>query len=141
MRSPSSTARSPSRIVIMGAAGRDFHNFNQVYRHDKEVEVVAFTAAQISGIANRRYPCVLAGSLYPQGIPIVEETELESLCRREQIDFVVFAYSDLTHSQVMHFASRAMVAGADFLLLGPETNHATSPSTSNRCFCGADWLR
>jgi predicted GTPase len=104
----------------MGAAGRDFHNFNQVYRHDKEVEVVAFTAAQISGIANRRYPCVLAGSLYPQGIPIVEETELESLCRREQIDFVVFAYSDLTHSQVMHFASRAMVAGADFLLLGPK---------------------
>ena len=104
----------------MGAAGRDFHNFNQVYRHNPEVEVVAFTAAQISGIANRRYPAKLAGSLYPEGIPIVDETELESLCRREQIDCVVFAYSDLTHAQVMHLASRAMVAGADFLLLGPE---------------------
>ncbi len=115
-----SQKRSPTKIVIMGAAGRDFHNFNQVYRHDKEVEVVAFTAAQISGIANRRYPASIAGSLYPEGIPIVDETELESLCRREQIDCVVFAYSDLTHAQVMHLASRAMVAGADFLLLGPE---------------------
>ena len=112
--------RSPTRIVIMGAAGRDFHNFNQVYRHNQEVKVVAFTAAQISGIANRRYPARLAGSLYPEGIPIVAETELESLCRREQIDCVVFAYSDLTHAEVMHLASRAMVAGADFLLLGPE---------------------
>ena len=112
--------RSPKRIVIMGAAGRDFHNFNQVYRHNEEVKVVAFTAAQISGIANRRYPASLAGSLYPEGIPIVDETELESLCRREQIDYVVFAYSDLTHAEVMHLASRAMVAGADFLLLGPE---------------------
>lgn len=111
---------SPTRIVIMGAAGRDFHNFNQVYRHNQEVKVVAFTAAQISGIANRRYPPSLAGSLYPEGIPIIAETELESLCRREQIDCVVFAYSDLTHAEVMHLASRAMVAGADFLLLGPE---------------------
>ena len=112
--------RSPTRIIIMGAAGRDFHNFNQVYRHNKEVEVVAFTAAQISGIANRRYPTSIAGSLYPEGIPIVAETELESLCRKENIDAVVFAYSDLTHAEVMHLASRAMVAGADFLLLGPE---------------------
>ena len=112
--------RSPTRIVIMGAAGRDFHNFNQVYRHDQGVEVVAFTAAQISGIANRYYPAVLAGSRYPAGIPIVEETELESLCRRQRIDCVVFAYSDLTHAEVMHLASRAMVAGADFLLLGPK---------------------
>jgi predicted GTPase len=104
----------------MGAAGRDFHNFNQVYRHDEEVKVVAFTAAQISGIANRRYPASLAGVLYPEGIPIVDETELESLCHQEQIDCVVFAYSDLTHAEVMHLASRAMVAGADFLLLGPE---------------------
>lgn len=112
--------RSPSRIVIMGAAGRDFHNFNQVYRHNPKVKVVAFTAAQISGIANRRYPASLAGSLYPEGIPIIDETELESFCRREQIDTVVFAYSDLTHAEVMHLASRAMVAGADFLLLGPQ---------------------
>ena len=112
--------RAPTKIVIMGAAGRDFHNFNQVYRHKKEVEVVAFTAAQISGIANRLYPASLAGSLYLEGIPIVPEKELESLCRRENIDCVVFAYSDLTHAEVMHLASRAMVAGADFLLLGPE---------------------
>ncbi len=119
-RSASASSRPPKRIVIMGAAGRDFHNFNQVYRHNEEVEVVAFTAAQISGIANRRYPANIAGYLYPEGIPIVDETELESLCRREQIDYVVFAYSDLTHAEVMHLASRAMVAGADFLLLGPE---------------------
>ena len=118
--------RLPTKIIIMGAAGRDFHNFNQVYRHDKEVEVVAFTAAQISGIANRRYPASIAGSLYPEGIEIIAETELESLCRREQIDSVVFAYSDLTHAEVMHLASRAMVAGADFLLLGPERTMLSS---------------
>ncbi|MDJ0680330.1 MAG: cyclic 2,3-diphosphoglycerate synthase [Xenococcaceae cyanobacterium MO_167.B52] len=119
-QSTSTSPRPPTKIVIMGAAGRDFHNFNQVYRHDPEVEVIAFTAAQISGIANRCYPPSLAGSLYPQGIPIVDETELESLCRREEIDCVVFAYSDLTHGEVMHLASRAMVAGADFLFLGAE---------------------
>ncbi len=118
--SPTHGTSKPTRIIIMGAAGRDFHNFNQVYRDDKTVEVVAFTAAQISGIANRRYPATLAGSLYPEGLPIVDETELESLCRRELIHCVVFAYSDLTHAEVMHLASRAMVAGADFLLLGPE---------------------
>ena len=120
LHNTSTSPRPPTKIVIMGAAGRDFHNFNQVYRHDPEVEVVAFTAAQISGIANRCYPPSLAGFLYPQGIPIVDETELESLCRREEIDCVVFAYSDLTHGEVMHLASRAMVAGADFLFLGPE---------------------
>ncbi|ACK71209.1 conserved hypothetical protein [Gloeothece citriformis PCC 7424] len=108
------------RILIMGAAGRDFHNFNQVYRDNDRVEVVAFTAAQISGIANRRYPPCLAGSLYPQGIPIFEETELETLIKREKIDRVVFSYSDITHSEVMHLASKALVAGANFLLLGPQ---------------------
>jgi predicted GTPase len=112
--------KTRKRIVIMGAAGRDFHNFNQVYRQNPSVEVVAFTAAQISGIANRRYPPSLAGCLYPEGIPIVPEEQLENLCKREQIDQVIFAYSDLTHAEVMHLASRAMVAGADFLLLGPE---------------------
>lgn len=114
------TQRSRSRIVIMGAAGRDFHNFNQVYRHNPQVEVIAFTAAQISGIANRSYPPSLAGSLYPDGIPIVDEAELDTLCHEKQIDQVVFAYSDVTHSQVMHLASRALAAGADFVLLGPE---------------------
>ena len=112
--------RSRTRTVIMGAAGRDFHNFNMVYRDNPQAEVVAFTAAQISGIANRRYPPSLAGSLYPDGIPIVDEAELEALCRREDIDQVVFAYSDVTHAEVMHLASRALVAGADFVLLGPE---------------------
>lgn len=114
------TQRSRTRLVIMGAAGRDFHNFNQVYRHNSQVEVVAFTAAQISGIANRVYPPSLAGSLYPEGIPIVEETELDVLCQQKNIDQVVFAYSDITHRQVMHLASRVLAAGADFLLLGPE---------------------
>ena len=107
------------RIVIMGAAGRDFHNFNTVYRDDPQVEVIAFTAAQISGIAGRSYPASLAGPRYPDGIPIVEESELESLCLREQVDLVVFAYSDLSHVEVMHRASRALATGADFILLGP----------------------
>jgi len=107
------------RVVICGAAGRDFHNFNVVYRNDPETTVVAFTAAQIPGIANRRYPPALAGPRYPQGIPIVPEEELEALCRRERVTHVVFAYSDVSHAQVMHLASRALAAGADFLCLGP----------------------
>jgi predicted GTPase len=111
----------PSRpkVVIMGAAGRDFHNFNLVYRNNSEQEVVAFTAAQISGIAGRRYPPCLAGPLYPNGIPIVDESELEQLCLTHGVDQVVFAYSDLPHAQVMHLASRALAAGANFVLLGP----------------------
>lgn len=108
------------RIVIMGAAGRDFHNFNTVYRDNPNVEVVAFTAAQISGIADRRYPSSLAGLLYPEGIPIVAESELESLCKKEKIDQVVFAYSDVRHQDVMHIASKVLALGADFSLLGAE---------------------
>jgi predicted GTPase len=107
------------RVVIMGAAGRDFHDFNVVYRNDSHVEVVAFTAAQIPGIADRRYPPELAGPHYPQGIPIAPERELERLVRDENVDTVVFAYSDVSHETVMHAASRAMAAGADFTLLGP----------------------
>ena len=114
------TMPARTRIVIMGAAGRDFHNFNLVYRHNPQVEVVAFTAAQISGIANRRYPAALAGSLYPNGIPIVDESELDALCKAQQIDQVIFAYSDVPYAQVMHLASRAIAAGADFSLLGPK---------------------
>jgi predicted GTPase len=109
-----------SRIVIMGAAGRDFHNFNMVYRDDPSAEVVAFTATQIPDIAGRNYPAALAGNLYPDGIPIVEETGLEQLCRDRHIDAVVFAYSDVTHDRVMHNASIALASGADFILLGPE---------------------
>ena len=109
-----------TRVVIMGAAGRDFHNFNVVYRDDPAMEVVAFTAAQIPGIADRRYPAVLAGPLYPEGIAIVPEAELEALVRAEDIEQIVFAYSDLAHAEVMHRASRALAAGADFVLLGPQ---------------------
>jgi predicted GTPase len=109
-----------TRVVIMGAAGRDFHDFNVVYRNDPSVEVVAFTAAtQIPGIAGRRYPVELAGPLYPDGIKIVAETELENLLATERIDLVVFAYSDVAHEHVMHTASRALAGGADFELLGP----------------------
>jgi predicted GTPase len=108
-----------TRVLIMGAAGRDFHNFNMVYRDDPASRVVAFTATQIPDIAGRRYPPELAGPLYPGGIPIVDEVELEALCRAERVDQVVFAYSDVPHALVMHKASIALSAGADFLLLGP----------------------
>jgi len=109
-----------TRVVIMGAAGRDFHNFNRVYRDDPGTEVLAFTATQIPEIAGRRYPPLLAGSLYPDGIPIIEESKLEALCRTQHVNQVVFAYSDVPHALVMHKASIALAAGADFLLLGPE---------------------
>lgn len=110
---------SRRRVVIMGAAGRDFHDFNVVYRNDPEVEVVAFTATQIPGIADRSYPLVLAGPLYGKPIPILPERELERLIRERHVDTVVFAYSDVTHEAVMHAASRVLAAGADFSLLGP----------------------
>jgi predicted GTPase len=106
------------RIAILGAAGRDFHNFNVCYRNDPDCRVVAFTATQIPDIAGRRYPPVLAGSLYPDGIPIVPEEEMESLITRDGVDTVVFSYSDVSHNQVMDLASRAIASGPDFLLLG-----------------------
>ncbi len=109
----------PTRILILGAAGRDFHNFNRVYRDDPGVEVVAFTAAQIPGIAGRPYPPELAGPHYPAGIPIEDEAQLEALCRERGVDRVVFAYSDVTHAHVMHCASRALASGCDVSLLGP----------------------
>ncbi len=107
------------RIVICGAAGRDFHNFNVVYRDDPSTRVVAFTATQIPGIDARRYPAALAGARYPDGIPIFSEDKLDALCRREGIDEVVFAYSDVTHEHVMHLASRLLAAGCDFTMMGP----------------------
>lgn len=137
------------RVVILGAAGRDFHNFNVVYREDPGVTVVAFTAAQIPGIAGRRYPPGLAGPHYPAGIPIVEEAHLENLCRRERVTQVVFAYSDVSHAHVMRLASRALALGADFVLLGPERTmlRATVPVvavSAVRTGCGkspiARWL-
>jgi predicted GTPase len=107
------------RVLIMGAAGRDFHVFNTVFRDDPEATVVAFTAAQIPGIAGRRYPPELAGPRYREGIPIEPEDALEQLIRDLAVDRVVFAYSDVSHEHVMHAASRALAAGADFSLYGP----------------------
>ena len=108
------------RVIILGAAGRDFHDFNVVFRGSEEHEVVAFTAAQIPNIEGRVYPAALAGPRYPSGIPIEPEAELERLIEERKIDEVVFAYSDLSHVEVMHLASRVVAAGADFRLLGPK---------------------
>ncbi len=108
------------RVVIMGAAGRDFHNFNLVYRDRGAYEVIAFTATQIPDISDRVYPPELAGSLYPHGIPIHPEDELPRLLRQENVDDVVFAYSDVTHEYVMHKASQVNALGANFILLGGE---------------------
>jgi predicted GTPase len=109
------------RILIVGAAGRDFHNFNVVFRGNPDYQVVAFTATQIPDIANRRYPPELADALqYPDGIPIFEEKDLEKLVATERVDAVVFSYSDISHQNLMHLASRAVAAGADFWLLGTE---------------------
>jgi predicted GTPase len=114
------------RVLIMGAAGRDFHNFNTFFRNKEEYEVVCFTAAQIPGIAGRRYPPSLAGPLYPKGIPIYDEKELPQLIRKFDIGLVVFAYSDVTHEYVMHKASLALACGADFILLGPKSTQLKS---------------
>ena len=120
------------KILILGAAGRDFHNFNVVFRGNPEYNVVGFTATQIPGIANRRYPTELAGPLYPAGIPIFEEKDLERLIAEHDIDSVIFSYSDISHENVMHLASRVVAAGADFCFLGSEHTQlkATVPVVS-----------
>src|SRR2546430_9578675 len=115
-----------TRVLIVGAAGRDFHNFNLVYRGREEYEVVAFTATQIPNIDGRVYPRELAGELYPDGIPIAPESELEDLITRNEVDEVVFAYSDVTHEHVMHIGSRALAAGASFRLIAPRETMLTS---------------
>jgi len=121
-------------VLIAGAAGRDFHNFNLVYRGRPEYDVVAFTATQIPNIDGRRYPAELAGSLYPEGIPILPESALEQLVREHEIDEVVFAYSDVTHEHVMHVGSRALAAGASYRLISPrETMLATPTPTVAIC--------
>lgn len=117
---------TPIRTIIMGAAGRDFHNFNVFYRDNKDYCVVAFTATQIPNIEGRKYPAELAGSLYPEGIPIYPESDLERLIKEHQIDQVVFAYSDVPHEYVMHKASAVMAAGADFRLMGTGTTQIKS---------------
>jgi predicted GTPase len=116
-------------VIIVGAAGRDFHNFNTHYRGDERYEVVAFTATQIPGIEGRVYPAELAGDLYPDGIPIEPEDDLERLIAEHEVDEVAFSYSDVSHEQVMHLGSRALAAGADYVLLGPSSTmlSATCP--------------
>ena len=117
------------RTVILGAAGRDFHNFNVLYRDDATREVVAFTATQIPDIAGRRYPAELAGERYPGGIPIVDEADLEDLIARENVDECVFSYSDIAHADVMHLASRCIAACADFVLPGGPTWSSSTSAT------------
>lgn len=115
-----STTTNRERVIIMGAAGRDFHNFNTYFRTRPEYEVVAFTATQIPNIEGRVYPRELAGDLYPNGIPIYPEEDLDDLIRKHQVNQVVFSYSDVSHEYVMHRASRVQAVGADFRLLGPD---------------------
>lgn len=114
------------RVLILGAAGRDFHNFNTYYRGNAEFHVVAFTATQIPDIDGRVYPAELAGPGYPNGIPIKAEADMEQIIRDEKVDCVVFAYSDVTHQNVMHLASRALAAGVNFALLGPNGTQVAS---------------
>ncbi len=106
------------KVIIMGAAGRDFHNFNVYFKDNPRYEVVAFTATQIPDIDDRRYPAKLSGAAYSQGIPIYPETDLVDLIRRHRVDLVAFSYSDIAHEEVMHKASIAMAGGADFILIG-----------------------
>jgi predicted GTPase len=115
-----------TRVLIAGAAGRDFHNFNVVCRDRPEYEVVAFTATQIPNIDGRVYPAELAGNLYPEGIPILPESALEQIVRELNVDEVMFAYSDVMHEHVMHLGSRALAAGASYLLIAPRFTMLTS---------------
>lgn len=116
----------PKRIAILGAAGRDFHNFNTVFRDDPTVDVVAFTATQIPGIDGRTYPAVLAGPRYPHGIPIFDESELESVIREKNVDACVFSYSDVPYTHVMHMAALCNAWGADFWLLAADRTMISS---------------
>lgn len=129
------------RVIIMGAAGRDFHNFNVFFRDNDTYEIVAFTATQIPDIEGRKYPAELAGELYPDGIPIYAEEELVNLIEEKNIDLVVFAYSDVPHERVMHNASLVNATGADFMLMGMEhstikTNKPLVTICATRTGCG-----
>ena len=121
-----STFSRPQNVLIMGAAGRDFHNFNVFFRDNPDFRVVAFTATQIPDIEGRLYPAALAGELYPQGIPIHAEAELDRLVRELAVDQVIFAYSDVSHETVMHKGSQVLAAGADFRLMGPNATMLSS---------------
>ena len=121
MRSERSDRQTNGRVVIAGAGGRDFHDFNVVFRDDPTTTVVAFTATQIPGIDDRRYPAELAGTRYPEGIPIRPQSELVEIISAEAVEDVVFSYSDVSHNDVMHLASKVLAAGANFRLLSPDT--------------------
>jgi len=116
----------PRRVIIMGAAGRDFHNFNTFFKNNKQYEVVCFTATQIPDIENRKYPGELAGENYRDGIPIYKEEELTQLIKEKSVNIVVFSYSDISHRYVMDRASKVQAAGADFMLLGPNSTQLKS---------------
>ncbi|MCS7243669.1 MAG: GTPase, partial [Candidatus Calescibacterium sp.] len=129
------------RVIILGAGGRDFHNFNMFFRDKDDYQVVAFTATQIPSIENRIYPAVLAGKNYPNGIPIYPEDDLESLIEKYSVDEVVFSYSDVSHVYVMNLASRVLKAGANFRLLSPKSTFLYSSKpvvavTAVRTGCG-----
>jgi predicted GTPase len=117
----------PQNVLIMGAAGRDFHNFNMFFRGNSTYKVVAFTATQIPDIAGRKYPAALAGEGYPEGIPIFDEKDLPEIVKKEKVELVVFAYSDVSHEAVMHKASIVLAAGADFMMMG--ANHTMLSSS------------
>jgi predicted GTPase len=132
---------TPRRVVILGAAGRDFHNFNTVYRDNPDFQVVAFTATQIPGIDGRRYPPVLAGRLYPQGIPILAEQDLPELIAKERPDVAVFSYSDVTYEHLGHMSALCNALGVDFELLGADKTMVKSTApviaiTAVRTGCG-----
>jgi len=110
------------KVIIIGAAGRDFHNFNTCFRDNPDFRVVAFTAAQIPDIAGRKYPAELAGKLYPDGIPIFAEADLEKLIREMNVDECVFSYSDIPYTRVMHIGARVNAARADFDMIGTRQN-------------------
>ena len=129
------------KVIIMGAGGRDFHNFNVAFRDDPNTEVVVFTATQIPGIDERTYPASLAGARYPNGIPIRPEAVLHDLIHEFDVDEVILSYSDLKHETVMHKASIVLAAGADFRLMGPDATmlHSSKPVVAvcaTRTGCG-----
>ena len=121
------STQKPRRVIIAGAAGRDFHDFNTVFRDNDAYEVVAFTATQIPNIDGRQYPPELSGELYPDGLPILPESRLSELIRSREVDEVTFSYSDVSHEYVMHLASQVLAAGADYRLISP--HHTMLKST------------
>ncbi len=129
------------KIIIMGAAGRDFHNFNTLYRDNPSVEVVAFTATQIPDIQGRQYPAVLAGKLYPKGIPIYDEKELVDLIKKHKVDEVIFSYSDVSHHYVMEKGAYVMAAGGTVRARRGRADHDQIDQTGGGGLCGADRQR